>query len=50
MAKKNTSFDYEILVRYMLPKGILDAFEITGVEEECTGEFDETNTEIRRVR
>ena len=45
--KDNTTFDYEILVRYMLPKGILDAFEITSVEEECTGEFDETNTEIR---
>lgn len=31
----------------MLPKGILDAFEITKVEEECTGTYDETNTEIR---
>lgn len=45
--KKTSQFDYETLVRYMLPKGILDAFEITKVEEECTGTYDETNTEIR---
>lgn len=31
----------------MLPKGILDTFEVTKVEEECTGVMDETNTEIR---
>lgn len=47
MAKKTSTFDYEILVRYMLPKGILDTFEVTKVEEECTGVFDETQTEIR---
>lgn len=47
MAKKTTQFDYEILVRYMLPKGMLDTFEVTNVEEECTGLYDETNTEIR---
>ena len=37
MAKKTTQFDYEILVRYMLPKGMLDTFEVTNVDEECTG-------------
>lgn len=47
MVKKTSTFDYEILVRYMLPKGILDTFEVTKVEEECTGVMDETNTEIR---
>lgn len=47
MAKKTTQFDYEILVRYMLPKGMLDTFEVTNVDEECTGLYDETNTEIR---
>lgn len=47
MVKKNSTFDYEILVRYMLPKGILDTFEVTKVEEESTGIMDETNTEIR---
>ena len=47
MAKKTSTFDYEILVRYMLPKGILDTFEVAKVEEECTGVMDETNTEIR---
>ena len=31
----------------MLPKGILDTFEVTRVEEECTGVMDETQTEIR---
>ena len=47
MAKKTTQFDYEKLVRYMFPKGMLDTFEVTNVEEECTGLYDETNTEIR---
>jgi len=47
MAKKTSTFDYEILVRYMLPKGILDTFEVTKVEEERTGVMDKTNTEIR---
>ncbi len=47
MAKKNTSFDYEKLVRYMLPNGILDYFEITNVSEEVTNEKDDTGTVIR---
>jgi len=47
MKQQTTQFDYEILVRYMLPKGMLDTFEVTSVEEECTGKYDETNTEIR---
>ena len=47
MAKKTTHFDYEILVRYMLPKGFLDTFEVTNVDEECTGLYDEANTEVR---
>lgn len=47
MAKKHTTFDYEMLVRFMLPQGILDFFEITKVEEEITNEKDETGTVIR---
>ena len=29
MAKKHSPFDYETLVRYMLPTGMLDYFEVT---------------------
>ena len=47
MAKKHSSFDYEMLVRFMLPNGILDYFEITKIEEEVTAEKDETGTVIR---
>ena len=47
MAKKNTTFDYETLVRYMLPEGILDYFEISKINEEVTDEKDETGTVIR---
>lgn len=47
MAKKNTSFDYETLVRFMLPEGILDYFDITKIVEEVTDEKDETGTFIR---
>ena len=47
MARKNSSFDYEMLVRYMLPDGILDYFEITKIDEEVTNEKDETGTVIR---
>ena len=47
MAKKNTTFDYETLVRYMLPEGILDYFEISKIDEEVTDEKDETGTVIR---
>ena len=42
MARKNSSFGYEVLVRYMLPNGILDYFEITKIDEEVTNEKDET--------
>ncbi len=44
--KKSTQFDYSTLVRYMLPKGILDSFELKTFEEENTGMKDETGTEI----
>lgn len=47
MARKHSSFDYETLVRYMLPAGMLDYFEITKVDEEVTDEKDETDTVIR---
>lgn len=47
MAKKLSTFDYSTLVRYMLPEGILDYFEITKSDEEVTNEKDETGTVIR---
>lgn len=47
MAKKLSTFDYSTLVRYMLPEGILDYFEITKIDEEVTNEKDETGTVIR---
>lgn len=47
MAKKLSTFDYSTLVRYMLPDGILDYFEITKIDEEVTNENDETGTVIR---
>ena len=47
MAKKNINIDYKELVRYMLPKGTLDFFEITKFEEEVTDERDETGTAIK---
>ena len=47
MAKKLSTFDYSTLVRYMLPDGILDCFEITKIAEEVTNEKDETGTVIR---
>lgn len=47
MAKKLSTFDYSTLVRYMLPNGILDYFEITKIDEEVNNEKDETGTVIR---
>ena len=47
MAKKDSSFNYELLVRFMLPEGMLDYFEVTKIEEEVTDEKDETGTLIR---
>lgn len=47
MAKQSTQFGYSTLVRYMLPKGILDNFEVRELKEENTGTKDETGTEIR---
>ena len=47
MGKRQTTFDYGTLVRYMLPKGMLDYFELTGVEEEVTDLRDETGAVIR---
>ena len=32
MAKKHSSFDYETLVRFMLPGGILDYFEVSKID------------------
>ena len=47
MARKQSTFDYKSLVRFMLPQGILDYFEITKTVEELTEKKDETGTPIR---
>ncbi len=47
MKKQPTQFDYSTLGSYMLPKGILDSFEINRIEDEDLGIKDETGTEIR---
>ena len=47
MKKQPTQFDYSTLGSYMLPKGILDSFEINRIEEEDLGIKDETGTKIR---
>ena len=46
MAKKSSTFDSTSLLQYMFPKDMLKYFEITNAEEEHTGKYDETNTEI----
>ena len=47
MARKQSTFDYKSLVRFMLPQGILDYFDITKTVEELTEKKDETGTPIR---
>lgn len=47
MAKKHSSFNYEALVRFVLPNSLLDYFEITKIEEEVTNEKNEMSTVIR---
>ena len=38
---------YESLARLVLPQGILEVFEVSNVEEEKTGIFEETGLERR---
>ena len=42
---KQTSFDYKILAGYLLPKGILDFFDVVNASEEHTGIKEETGDE-----
>ncbi len=46
---KATNSVYATLASMILPEGILDYFDVTNVEEERTGTFDETKTEIRVI-
>jgi len=46
MAKQSNTFDSTTLLQYMFPKDMLKYFEITNAEEEHTGKYDETKTEI----
>ena len=40
---KQSTFDYKILASYLLPKGILEFFDVTGVNEDHTGIIEETD-------
>lgn len=42
---KQSAFDYKILASYLLPKGILEFFDVTAVNEELTGIIEETGNE-----
>ena len=46
MGKGTNSFDYRTFASYLLPKDILKFFEVTDIEEEHTGQLDQTGTEI----
>ena len=50
MGKGTNSFDYRTFTSYLLPKDILKFFEVTGIEEEHTGQLDQTGTEIVILR
>ena len=45
MGKKASTFDYRILAGYLLPKDMLDFFDVTDVEEKHTGKILETGDE-----
>ncbi len=42
---KQSAFDYKILASYLLPKCILEYFDVTGVNEDHTGIIEETGDE-----
>lgn len=42
---KQLTFDYKILASYLLPKGILELFDVTAVNEDHTGIIEETGDE-----
>ena len=42
---KQSTFDYKILASYLLPKGILEFFDVTAVNEDYTGIIEETGDE-----
>ena len=42
---KQSTFDYKILASYLLPKGILEFFDVTAVNENHTGVIEYTGDE-----
>ena len=42
---RQSAFDYMILASYFLPKGILEFFDVTAVNEDHTGIIEETGNE-----
>lgn len=49
MTTKSPPSIYESLASIILPKGILDLFEVSQVEEEHTGKPDATGTDVRII-
>ena len=45
LMSKQSAFDYKILASYLLPKGILEFFDVTSVNEDHTGIIEETGNE-----
>lgn len=45
LMSKQSAFDYKILASYLLPKGILEYFDVTAVNEDHTGIIEETGNE-----
>lgn len=45
LMSKQSAFDYKILASYLLPKGILEFFDVTAVNEDHTGIIEETGNE-----
>lgn len=41
LMSKQSAFDYKILASYLLPKGILEFFDVTAVNEDHTGIIEE---------
>ena len=37
LMSKQSAFDYKVLASYLLPKGILESFDVTAVNEDHTG-------------
>ena len=46
LMSKQSAFDYKILASYLLPKGILEYFDVTAVNENHTGIIEYTGDNV----